>query len=94
MRNRADRITVIIEKNKQRIVAKAPLGSLDRLVVVINRQFTNAPNTTQIASGAGSYSAGGTNAAIESRGTRQQHAVGGGGKAINKWSGKRRTRKR
>ncbi|HEU5138654.1 MAG TPA: hypothetical protein VFT51_01680, partial [Bacillales bacterium] len=39
---------------------------------------------TQVASGSGSDSTGGTNASIESSNTKQQHAVGGGGRAINK----------
>ncbi|QJC54195.1 hypothetical protein HGI30_04280 [Paenibacillus albicereus] len=76
-------VTVIIEKDRRRIVAKAPLGGIDRIVCVINRQYTNAPNTTQIASGAGRSSASGSNAAIDSPWTRQQESVGAGGTARN-----------
>ncbi|MFC3799047.1 hypothetical protein [Cohnella sp. GCM10012308] len=84
MYKRDDRITVIIQKGKRRIVTKAPLSQLDRLVFVINRQFTNAPNTTQIASGAGHSGAAGSNAAIKSPYTRQQQSVGAEGTAVNK----------
>lgn len=48
-----------------------------KVVVVINNQFTNAPNTTQIASGGGTFSASGTNSAIESSNTKQQFSVDG-----------------
>ncbi|WP_078381348.1 hypothetical protein [Sutcliffiella halmapala] len=54
-----------------------------RIVIVINNQYTNAPNTTQIASGAGRSSAAGSNAAIDSSNTQQQQSVGGDGKAEN-----------
>lgn len=84
MGKKSDQITVIIQKGKRRIVTKAPLSHLDRLVFVINRQFTNAPNTTQIASGAGRSGAAGSNAAIKSPYTRQQQSVGAGGTAVNK----------
>jgi hypothetical protein len=60
------------------------------VVFVYNRQFTNAPNTTQIASGAGKSSAAGSNAAIGSRNTWQQESVGAGGKASNKGDLRRR----
>lgn len=78
-----DLVTVIIQKGKRRIITKAPLSGIDRIVCVINRQFTNAPNTTQISSGAGRSSAAGNNAAISSPYTQQQQSVGAGGKAIN-----------
>lgn len=83
MANRNDRITVIIQKGKRRIITKTPLAGIDRLVYVINNQYTNAPNTTQIASGAGRSSASGNNAAIASPYTRQQQSVGAGGDATN-----------
>ncbi|MFE6139134.1 hypothetical protein [Bacillus sp. NPDC057893] len=63
------------------------LGNLDdrrKIVIVINNQITFAPNTTQIASGAGQNSVAGSNAAIDSSNTRQQETVGAGGEAINK----------
>ncbi|SEU11291.1 hypothetical protein [Paenibacillus sp. NFR01] len=78
-----DRITVIIQKGKRRIVTRTPLAGVDRLVYVINNQYTNAANTTQIASGAGRSSASGSNAAIASPYTRQQQSVGAGGNAAN-----------
>lgn len=83
MKKSGDWLTVIVEKAGQKLTAKAPLGKLDRLVVVMNRQFTNAPNTTQIASGAGRSSASGSNAAIRSPYTKQQESIGAGGKARN-----------
>lgn len=79
-----DRFTIIIQKGNRRLAASAPLTRIDRLVFVINHQFTNAPNTTQIASGAGKSSAAGNNAAIRSPNTRQQQSVGAGGKATNR----------
>ena len=45
------------------------LGDKRKVVIVINNQITFAPNTTQIASGAGRNSAAGSNAAIDSSNT-------------------------
>jgi hypothetical protein len=65
-------------------------------VIVINNQIVadtsefqeddTAASATQVASGAGFYSTGGTNSAIESSNTKQQHGVGGGtrARALNK----------
>lgn len=75
---------VIVKKPGSRIVSRVPLRGFNRVVFVYNRQFTNAPNTTQIASGAGKSSAAGSNAAIGSKNTWQQESVGAGGKASNK----------
>jgi hypothetical protein len=83
MANIDEKITVIVEKNEKRTITKSPLSGKSKIVVVINNQFTNAPNTTQIASGAGRSSAAGSNAAIASSNTRQQQSVGAGGKAKN-----------
>lgn len=77
------RLTIILEKGNRRIITRTPLPGVDKVVVVVNRQFTNAPNTTQIASGAGRSSASGNNAAILSPLTRQQQSVGAGGLAKN-----------
>nr|WP_221626889.1 hypothetical protein [Cohnella lubricantis] len=77
-------MTLIIEKNKRRVTAKLPLSGVRRVVVVINHQFTNSPNTTQIASGAGRSSAAGNNAAINSPKAQQQQSVGADGTAVNK----------
>ncbi|HEU5140118.1 MAG TPA: hypothetical protein VFT51_09095, partial [Bacillales bacterium] len=54
-----------------------------RVVIVINNQINFAPNTTQIASGAGRNSAAGNNAALDSSNTEQQQSVGADGKAEN-----------
>ncbi|WP_166239990.1 hypothetical protein [Paenibacillus turpanensis] len=81
---KVDRFTIIIEKNNKRMIAKAPLSGVNRLVFIINRQYTNSPNTTQISSGAGRSSAAGNNAAINSPYTRQQQSVGANGTAKNK----------
>lgn len=83
---KSDRLTIIIEKGKKRIITQTPIHGINRVVFVVNRQFTNAPNTTQIASGAGRSSASGSNAAIKSPNTKQQQSVGAGGKARNKMS--------
>lgn len=85
MSKRGDRLTVIIEKRGKRIITRAPLHGVDRFVLVVNHQFTNAPNTTQLASGAGRSSAAGSNAAIKSPHTQQQQSVGAGGTAKNIW---------
>lgn len=84
MSHQDSKLTIILEKGKQRLIAQTPLLGVHRIVFVVNRQFTNAPNTTQIASGAGRSSAAGSNAAINSPHTRQQQSVGAGGKAKNK----------
>ena len=60
-----------------------PLADKQKVVIIINNQFTSAPNTTQIASGAGRNSAAGNNAAIDSSNTGQQQAVGAKGQASN-----------
>lgn len=60
-----------------------PLTDKQKIVIVINNQITTAPNTTQIASGAGHNSAAGNNAAIDSSNTKQQQSVGAEGKAYN-----------
>jgi len=83
---RGDRLTVIVEKRGKRIITRTPLHGVDRLVFVVNHQFTNAPNTTQLASGAGGSSAAGSNAAIKSPHTQQQQSVGAGGTAKNIWA--------
>jgi hypothetical protein len=54
-----------------------------RFVIVINNQFTNSTNATQLASGAGRSSAAGNNAAIAASNTLQQQAVGAKGEANN-----------
>ena len=82
---KSDQLTIIIKKGNKRIITKAPITGIDKLVFVVNHQFTNAPNTTQIASGAGRSSAAGNNAAIKSPNTQQQQSVGAGGTAKNKW---------
>ncbi|WP_425452347.1 hypothetical protein [Paenibacillus cellulosilyticus] len=74
-----------MEKRGKRIITRAPLHGVDRFVFVVNHQFTNAPNTTQLASGAGRSSAAGSNAAIKSPHTEQQQSVGAGGTAKNVW---------
>jgi hypothetical protein len=84
MTMKSDRLTIIIEKGKKRIITQSPIHGIDRLVFVINHQFTNAPNTTQLASGAGRSSAAGSNAAIKSPHSQQQQSVGAGGKARNR----------
>ncbi|WP_363321616.1 hypothetical protein [Polycladomyces subterraneus] len=83
MANINEKITVIVEKTGKRTITKSPLSGKSKAVVIINNQFTNAPNTTQIASGAGRSSAAGSNVAIASSNTRQQQSVGAGGKAKN-----------
>lgn len=84
MRYGREELVVVIKKPGSKIVSRIPLRGMDRVVFVYNRQFTNAPNTTQIASGAGRSGAAGSNAAIGSANTWQQESVGAGGKAFNK----------
>ncbi|ANY73853.1 hypothetical protein BBD41_15405 [Paenibacillus ihbetae] len=78
-----DHLTITVEKGNHRYSLTSPLGGIERFTVVVNDQFTNAPNTTQIASGAGKSSAAGNNAAIRSPFTYQQESVGAGGIAKN-----------
>lgn len=92
-RRKGSLVTVIIQKRGKKIVAKAPLSHIDRMVFVINHQFTNAPNTTQISSGAGRSSASGSNGTINSPDTDQQGTVGAGGIANNRLANGKRTRK-
>lgn len=85
MKEAAEEVVLIIRKScGRRIVSRTPLKDVDRYVLVYNNQYTNDPNTTQIASGSGVNSAAGNNAAIDSPGTYQQQSVGAGGTAHNK----------
>mgnify|MGYP006976738673 CR=1 FL=1 len=87
MARNQDRFAITLQLGGKRMVAKAPLKSIKRLVFIFNRQFTNAPNTTQIASGAGHSGAAGNNAAIRSPRTKQQQSVGANGTARNTGGG-------
>jgi hypothetical protein len=74
-------VRVVVEVRGERIVVESPLTR--RLVLIVNTQFTNAPNTTQIASGAGRSSAAGNNVTVDSSNTLQQQSVGADGQANN-----------
>ncbi|GMA64304.1 hypothetical protein NZD89_03095 [Alicyclobacillus fastidiosus] len=78
-----ERLVISIEKDGKRIATESSVVGKRKIVVVINNQFTNSPNTTQIASGAGRNSAAGSNAAIDSSNTLQQQSVGAAGRARN-----------
>ncbi len=79
----AEKIMITMSRDGKPISAESPASGKKRIVIVINNQFTNSPNTTQIASGAGKNSAAGNNAAIDSSNTQQQQSVGAQGKASN-----------
>ena len=83
MDNVNEKITITIDQDGARTITESPFTGKTRIVIVINNQFSNAPNTTQIASGAGRSSAAGSNAAIDSSNTKQQQSVGAGGEAQN-----------
>lgn len=83
MSNREEKLTVSVESGGKLTTAEYPIPDKLRIVIVINNQITNSPNTTQIASGAGRNSAAGNNAAIDSSNTQQQQSVGGAGIAKN-----------
>ncbi|CRK84872.1 hypothetical protein [Neobacillus massiliamazoniensis] len=79
-------ITFRFVKEGEQDINVGPLTDLTdkpKVVIVINNQFTIAPNTTQIASGAGRNSAAGNNAAIDASNTEQQQSVGAEGEANN-----------
>nr|WP_129729194.1 hypothetical protein [Ectobacillus funiculus] len=77
------RVYVNVEVQGERTVTEYDVNGKFKLTVVINNQFTNAPNTTQLASEAGRSSTAGNNAAIDSSNTEQQQSVGGQGQAKN-----------
>ena len=77
-----NRIVVTVQSEGEKITTTS-LYDKKKIVIVINNQFTSAPNTTQIASGAGRNSAAGSNAAIDSSNTHQQQSVGAEGLARN-----------
>lgn len=83
MARHRDRFAIILRNGNRRTIVKGPLRGIRRLIFILNRQYTNAPNTTQIASGAGHSNAAGSNAAIHSPKTKQQQSVGSGGTALN-----------
>jgi len=78
-----EKVRIIVKKDGEEIRTDSPVSDKLKLVIVINNQFTSAPNTTQIASGAGRNSAAGSNAAIDSSNTDQQQSVGAQGVARN-----------
>jgi len=82
--NLTDTIKVRIKRDGEVISAKSPVPENVKIVIIINSQVTDAPNTTQIASGAGLSSAAGNNAAIDSSNTLQQQGVGAQGEASNR----------
>jgi hypothetical protein len=67
---------LIIENDGHKTISEFPFGHVKRIVIIINNQFTDVPNTTQIASGAGRASSAGSNAAVASSNTQQQQTVG------------------
>ncbi|WP_416825111.1 hypothetical protein [Ectobacillus polymachus] len=79
--NQTIRLRIVKEDGQE--VNVGSLADKRKIVIVINNQFTSAPNTTQIASGAGRNSAAGSNEAIDSSNTEQQQVVGAKGQATN-----------
>lgn len=77
------RVIVTVLSDDKKTEAESPITGKIKIVIIINNQFTDSPNTTQIASGAGRSSAAGSNAAIDSSNTLQQQSVGAGGEATN-----------
>lgn len=78
-----ERVLITIDRDGKQTTTESQICGEKRIVIIINNQFTNAPNTTQIASGARRNSAAGNNAAIDSSNTEQQQSVGAQGKAQN-----------
>lgn len=78
-----EKVAISVEIDGKKTKVERPVDEKMKIVVVINNQFTNAPNTTQIASGAGRSSAAGNNAALDSSNTEQQESVGAEGTAKN-----------
>jgi hypothetical protein len=76
-------VTVTVKAKGIRTRIRYPLRKKLKIILIINNQFTNAANATQIASGAGRSSAAGSNAAVASSNTEQQQSVGAGGTATN-----------
>ena len=72
-----------MERDGKEIASESLVSGKKKITIIINNQFTFAPNTTQIASGAGRNSAAGNNAAIDSSNTEQQQSVGAQGRAKN-----------
>ncbi|MFF2889434.1 hypothetical protein [Paenibacillus sp. NPDC057967] len=84
MGKRKDELVITLRKGRKEYISKTPLKGVDRVIFVYNGQFTNAPNTTQIANGAGRSGTAGNNGVINSPDTFQQQSVGAGGIAKNK----------
>lgn len=83
MANSEEKLILSVESEGRTTTAEYPRPEKLRIVIIINNQITNVPNTTQIASGAGYNSAAGNNAALDSSNTLQQQSVGGAGVAKN-----------
>ncbi len=78
-----EKIIIKMERDGKEIASESLVSGKKKITIIINNQFTFAPNTTQIASGAGRNSAAGNNAAIDSSNTEQQQSVGAQGRAKN-----------
>jgi hypothetical protein len=76
-------VTVTVKAKGIRTRIRRPLRRGLKIILIVNNQFTDTANSTQIASGAGRSSASGSNAAIASSNTGQQQSVGAGGTASN-----------
>lgn len=83
MTTSGEKISLLIYQDGKQIATESTISGKKRIVIVINNQFTNSPNTTQIASGSGRNSTAGNNAAVDSSNTQQQQSVGAQGTAKN-----------
>jgi hypothetical protein len=64
-------LTLRVVIDGKRTSIRYPMPKKLKIVIFMNNQFSNAANTTQIASGAGQSGAAGNNAAIDSSNTQQ-----------------------
>lgn len=90
-RRKKEKLTLRVVLDSKKTTIRYPMPKKLKITVVMNNQFSNAANVTQIANGAGRSGAAGNNAAVASSNTQQQQSVGAEGEAGNSGMGREQT---
>lgn len=90
-RRKKEKLTLRVVIDGKKTTIRYPMPKKLKITVIMNNQFSNAANVTQIANGAGRSGAAGNNAAVASSNTQQQQSVGADGEARNNGMGHEQT---